>query len=338
MTELHHGGRLREAASRYHIPLNEWLDLSTGINPHSWPVPPLPRQCWQSLPEDDDGLEQAAATYYGARSLLPVAGSQAAIQALPLLRPSCRVGILSPSYAEHAAAWQRHGHHVVALNTPEIETQLPSLDVLLLVNPNNPTGEQFTREKLLAWHKMLEKRGGWLIVDEAFADAIPGYSLAAVTGRAGLIVLRSLGKFFGLAGARVGFVLAWPALLRQIKASLGPWAVSGPSREVARLALSDRGWQMAMHQNLRTSARRLETLLRQYGLTPEGGTTLFQYCPTTEAEWLHEGLAKQGILTRLFQQPDALRFGLPGIDSDWQRLAQALEILTTTPRQKVIEC
>jgi len=338
LTKLHHGGRLHEAAAHYHISLNEWLDLSTGINPHGWPVPPLSRKCWQCLPEDDDGLEQVAATYYGTDSLLPVAGSQAAIQSLPLLRPSCRVGILAPSYAEHAAAWQRHGHHVVSISASEIDAQLPSLDILLVVNPNNPSGEQFTRKQLLGWQKVLAERKGWLVVDEAFADAMPEHSLAGETGRRGLIVLRSLGKFFGLAGVRVGFVLAWPALLQQLNTWLGPWAVSGPSREVARLALADSAWHVAMSQRLQKDALRLETLMQQYGLAPQGGTALFQYCPTTEAGWLHEGLAKQGILTRLFQQPAALRFGLPGSEDEWQRLAQALDLLMRTPKQKAIEC
>lgn len=336
MTELHHGGRLREAATRYDIPLKEWLDLSTGINPHGWPVPLLSPECWQRLPEAGDGLERAAAAYYGRDSLLPVAGSQAAIQTLPRLCPPCRVGILAPSYAEHAAAWQRHGHQVVSLSAAEIEAQLPLIDVLLLVNPNNPTGERFTREILLAWHEALATRGGWLVVDEAFADAAPKQSLSDETGRAGLIVLRSLGKFFGLAGARVGFVLAWPALLQQLDSWLGPWAVSGPAREVARLALSDRTWQVAMRERLQGDARRLHTLLQQSGLSPSGSTGLFQYCPTSLAERLHTGLAEQGILTRLFQQPNALRFGLPGSEAEWQRLAQALDAFMTTSTQKAV--
>lgn len=338
MTELHHGGRLREAASSYGIPREEWLDLSTGINPHGWAVPSLSPECWQRLPESDDGLEAAARTYYGAEALLPVAGSQAAIQTLPRLRPSCRIGMLPLSYAEHALAWQRHGHKVLALRPSEIDAHLPSLDVLLLVNPNNPTGESFRREQLLAWRESLAERGGWLVVDEAFTDVTPEQSLAAETGKAGLIVLRSLGKFFGLAGVRVGFVLAWPALLQQLRLSLGPWAVSGPSREVARLALLDRSWQERMRQRLLNNAARMTTLLQQYGLSPAGHTALFHYCPTAEAKWLYEELAKQGILTRLFQKPAALRFGLPGREDEWQRLAQALEPIMTSARPRVAEC
>jgi L-threonine-O-3-phosphate decarboxylase len=338
LNELRHGGRLCEAALRYGIPLDEWLDLSTGINPVGWPVPPLSAACWQRLPEADDGLNEAAMSCYEAVHLLPVAGSQAAIQALPMLRAPCRVGVLSLSYAEHAAAWRRQGHELILLEAGAIPRQLPGLDVLLLVNPNNPTGESFSPEQLLAWHAALAARGGWLVVDEAFMDATPERSIARYSGVPGLIVLRSLGKFFGLAGARVGFVLAWPQLLRELAALLGPWTVSGPAREAARLALSGRAWQAQDRLRLVHEGARLQKLLGRYGLAPAGGTALFQYCPTKQAASLHEALARQGILTRLFDEPPALRFGLPGDVAAWQRLERALSELSINSMRKVVEC
>ena len=162
---LEHGGRLRAAAQRYGIPLEDWLDLSTGIAPYGWELPAVPRSAWTRLPETDDGLEQAARDYYGAVSLLPVAGSQAAIQALPRLRGHSRVGILAPTYAEHAAAWRREGHCVTKLSEGAVHRALPQLDVLLLVNPNNPTGRLVEPARLLDWHEELAERGGWLVVD-----------------------------------------------------------------------------------------------------------------------------------------------------------------------------
>ncbi len=330
MSELHHGGRLREAAEHYGIPLDEWLDLSTGINPNGWPVPALPASCWQRLPEQGDGLEQVAAQYYGNANLLPMAGSQAAIQLLPQLRKKGRVGILQPSYAEHAAAWQRAGHEVVTVTQPTIEQHLPSLDVLLLVNPNNPTGDRFTLEQLTLWQRRLQQRGGWLVVDEAFIDAGEAeQSLASRCGGEGLVVLRSLGKFFGLARIRVGFLFAWPLLLKQVARQLGPWHVSGPAREVARCALQDRVWQQATKERLQQDSLRLAALLQGSGLTPAGGTHLFHYVLHAEAEGLHRQLAAEGIFTRLFSAPPALRFGLPGTETQWQRLLQALQKLQT---------
>lgn len=320
---LEHGGKLLAAAARYRIEAADWLDLSTGINPAGWPVPAVPPEVWQRLPETEDGLLDAAAAYYGCSSVLPVAGSQAAIQALPRLRAACRVGVPHPAYAEHAHAWHAAGHAVVAWDAGH---NIDALDVLVLVHPNNPSGQTHTRAELLDWHAELAARGGWLVVDEAFIDATPDDSLADVCPRPGLIVLRSLGKFFGLAGARVGFVLAEPALLTALDTLLGPWAVSAPSRWVARAALADTAWQQAARPALLAAGARLAALLRDHGLAPAGGTALFQWVRTPDAADWHERLARQGILTRLFADPPSLRFGLPHHETDWARLAAALAV------------
>ncbi len=321
---LEHGGRLREASVRYGIAPGRWLDLSTGINPCGWPVPAVPTAAWSRLPENDDGLAEAAHSYYGARALLPVAGSQAAIQALPYLRTPCRVAVIHPGYAEHAHAWRRAGHTVTPAAAEKLNDTVPRSNVLVLIHPNNPTGARFSPEQLLDWHARLAARGGWLIVDEAFMDATPEHSLAPCCPRPGLIVLRSLGKFFGLAGARVGFVLAEPELLRRLNEQLGPWTVCGPAREAATLALHDRLWQEAARVRLVQEARWLATLLSRHGLAPGGGTALFQWVQTPYAAHIHGHLARLGILTRLFTEPLGLRFGLPGSETQWQRLAAAL--------------
>jgi cobalamin biosynthetic protein CobC len=319
---LEHGGNLRHAAIQYGIPLGDWLDLSTGINPNGWPVPPIPAECWQRLPEDDDGLVDAARAYYLAPHCLPVAGSQAALLALPALRTRCRVGMIAPSYAEHAHAWQRAGHELVILDANDIRTD--DIDVLLLVHPNNPTGATYTRSQLLAWHAQLAQRGGWLIIDEAYIDADSRDSLAADTHLDGLIVLRSLGKFFGLAGARVGFVLAAPDFLQILQNTLGPWTLAHPARWLARQALQDSAWQASARCQLQTDNQRLSTLLQQRGLLPQGGTHLFQWLIHPHAAELQRHLAQCGILTRLFTEPASLRIGLPATEADWEKLGLVL--------------
>nr|WP_322941370.1 threonine-phosphate decarboxylase CobD [Pseudomonas sp. s4] len=321
---LEHGGRLRAAAQRYGIPLEDWLDLSTGIAPYGWELPAVPRSAWTRLPETDDGLEQAARDYYGAVSLLPVAGSQAAIQALPRLRGHSRVGILAPTYAEHAAAWRREGHCVTKLSEGAVHRALPQLDVLLLVNPNNPTGRLIEPARLLDWRDELAERGGWLVVDEAFIDCTPQHSLAAYSDMPGLIVLRSFGKFFGLAGLRLGFVLAAQALLDELEALLGPWAVSGPARSVALSLLLDREGQRRQRERLLADGERLAALLRDCGLPATGGSALFQFCCSRRAVPCAELLARRGILVRLFAELDSLRFGLPADEAGWIRLEQGL--------------
>ncbi len=323
-SRLEHGGGLLAAAAAFDIAPEQWLDLSTGINPLGWQVPQLSSECWQRLPQEEDALVEAARDYYGCKQLLPVAGSQAAIMALPRLRSHSRVGLMMPGYVEHGVAWKREGHELIALHdAAEINVRLDELDVLLLIQPNNPTGQVFTPQQLLQWHERLAARGGWLVVDEAFVDVTPELSIATACGLPGLIVLRSLGKFFGLAGIRVGFVLAWSELLQQLQVLLGPWSVSGPAREVARSALLNKAWQQNTRERLLADGERLNLLLEQYGLVTTG-TSLFRYCRTEYAERLWQAMARQGILLRCFDEPAALRFGLPGEAVQWQRLEQAL--------------
>ena len=324
---LEHGGRLRQAAALYNIPLENWVDLSTGINPNGWPVPPCPASSWSRLPEDDDGLTAIAKTYYGARHILPVAGSQAAIQALPrlcTLKNETKIGVLYPGYSEHMHAWREYGYNAHPIDGANIDGQIDDLGVLVLINPNNPTGQSFSVAQLLEWHGELSARGGWLIVDEAFMDATPELSLIPYTDRTGLIVLRSLGKFFGLAGARVGFVASDPDLLSGLNTQLGPWTINGPARRVAGEALKDINWQDATRNRLSGESDRLRELLIRHGLAPTGGSALFHWVRQQNASEIHAALGQEGILTRLFSDPNSLRFGLPGREDEWARLDFAL--------------
>lgn len=325
---LEHGGNLIAAAQHYGIPPEGWLDLSTGINPHGYPVPEIPASCWLRLPQNEDGLRATAANYYGSPSLLPAAGTQAILQVLPRLRAPCRVAIPVPTYSEHPQAWESAGHTITRFSPDRPAHEVTDADVLLLCNPNNPTGQRYDQQELLAWHAELAARGGWLIVDEAFLDATPEHSLAFHIGQPGLIVLRSLGKFFGLAGARVGFMLAWPRLLTEIESLLGPWPISGPSRLIATQALADSDWQTAMRRHLLQSSTRLAALLAAHHLPPAGGSPLFQWVRHPHAHEIHVFLARQGILTRYFSEPASLRFGLPGNEPEWARLE-------TTLRQRI---
>lgn len=322
-----HGGRLNRAAARYGIPRADWLDLSTGINPRPWPVPAVPDSVWQRLPEADDGLGAVARRWAGApetAGCLPVAGSQAAIQALPRLRSPCRVGVPEPGYAEHAWWWRQAGHTVVAVAHDDVDQRIPELDVLVWIHPNNPTGLAVDPDQLRAWHRTLAMRGGWLVLDEAFVDPAPEWSLVPSVGRDGLVVLRSVGKFFGLAGLRGGLAFGPEGLCCALGELLGPWAVSHPARWIMARALADAGWQAEAREWLAHAAEELDAVLVRNGLEPAGGTALFRYCPHAEAVAVQERLARRGILVRRFQDPSALRFGLPPDRAGLERLAGAL--------------
>lgn len=333
---LEHGGRLSDAIRRYGRNRAAWLDLSTGINPCGYPVPALAAECWHRLPEASEALLQAAISYYGAAQLLPVAGSQAAIQGLPrLLRllylsspsKSFNVVVGAPSYAEHAHAWRQAGYAVRELGYDQLEAAVvgdhEACDVMVLCNPNNPTGEYIAPPRLLAWTEKLAQRGGFLIVDEAFADTTPELSVIAAASRPGLIVLRSFGKFFGLAGVRLGFVAAEEKLLKQLADFLGPWAVSAAAQEIGTVALSDTAWQTAMRQLLISQGERLHDLLAAHDIHASG-CALFQYWPTeTQAENFAGHMAQQAIWIRQFA--DGVRLGLPADENAWHRLQHALE-------------
>jgi cobalamin biosynthetic protein CobC len=321
---LEHGGNLRDAAQRFGRPLEQWLDLSAGLNPYWYPVSQLPGNAWHRLPEADPALAQAAADYYGAPAVLPVAGTQAAIQALPRLRPPSRIVVAAPSYAEHAYHWGQHGHSLLEVPYDGLEAALPDCDVLVVCNPNNPTGAVVPAEHLLRWRERLAARGGWLVVDEAFGDT-GTESVAAHAELPGLIVLRSVGKFFGLAGLRLGFVAADAELRESLADLLGPWTISGPAQSIAVAALRDRDWQASMHIRLAKDGDRMRSLLIGHGIAAKG-CALFQWWPEPQAEAFWQHMAERGIWVRLFRQAArGIRLGLPPDEDGWQRLALALQ-------------
>jgi cobalamin biosynthetic protein CobC len=321
---LEHGGNLQDAIVQFDRPREEWIDLSTGINPQPYPAPALAADAWHRLPESNHALVTAAQSYYGAPHMLPVAGTQAAIQALPRMRAPSRVVVAAPAYAEHAHRWALAGHVMREGAYDALESAIDDCEVMVICNPNNPTGAMVDPEVLLGWADRLAARGGWLVVDEAFGDTMPQMSVARWTQRPGLIVLRSVGKFFGLAGARLGFVAAHDTLLAELADALGPWAVSGPAQEIGRAALSDHAWQEAMRRRLLESGARLQSLLAGHGIRSTG-SALYQWWPEPRAQEFWQHMAQRGIWVRLFTKgASGIRLGLPPDEAGWNRLQQAL--------------
>jgi cobalamin biosynthetic protein CobC len=322
-----HGGDLSLAAARFGQPAQGWLDLSTGINPFAYPVPPLPPVVWRRLPDsgDDLTLREAAAAAYGADDpdlIAAAPGSQAVLQLLPRLRPFSQVAVIGPTYGEHARCWGNAGHDVVAAETLD---RTADADVVVLCQPNNPDGRRHDPARVLELAEHLAGKGGLVVADEAFIDATPELSLAGQI-RPGLLVLRSLGKFFGLAGLRLGFALAEPQLARLIRQSLGPWAVSGAAMAIGAMALADQEWIAATRRRLPQEVAALNAILGRAGLQVVGGTALFTLVNASRAWALYEYLGQQGILARPFATaPRWLRFGLPPDDEGRHRLETALE-------------
>ncbi|GBU16751.1 threonine-phosphate decarboxylase [Methylobacterium sp.] len=322
-----HGGDLDAARALFPGAPEPWLDLSTGINPVPYPCPALPPSRLARLPsaEDDRRLRAAAALAYGASdpaSIVAAPGTQILIETLPRLRRPGRVAVLGPTYAEHAAAWARGGHAVEAVTALDA---LAEADVAVVVNPNNPDGRRLSRDTLLALAADMAARDGLLVVDEAFADLEPEDSLCGDL-RPGLAVLRSFGKTYGLAGLRLGFALAEPALVTAVARALGPWAVSGPAGFVGAAALSDLGWRAEAATARLADAGRLDRMILRGGGRVVGGTALFRTADFEDGPGTFARLGLAGIYVRRFEQaPQRLRFGLPATREDWCRLSRVLK-------------
>jgi cobalamin biosynthetic protein CobC len=325
-TLTYHGGALEVARRLAPGAPEPWIDLSTGINPHAYPLPDLEPEAWSRLPESGAlaRLEDAAALRYGvaAENVVAGPGSQALIQALARILPHGAVGALAPTYGGFAAAFAAAGARVVEAKRLE---DMEALDVGIVVNPNNPDGRIISRAALLDLHARLARRGGVLIVDEAFADFDAETESLAPSLPSGAVVLRSFGKAYGLAGLRLGFALVSPDIVPSLRGALGPWPVSGPAIAIGAQALADSDWLEAMRARLGGDAARLDALLHGAGWRVVGGTRLFRLAAHANARAAFERLLVAGILTRPFAEaPDWLRFGIPGDENAWERLATAL--------------
>jgi cobalamin biosynthesis protein CobC len=322
----YHGGALDVARLLAPTAPGPWVDLSTGISPYAYPLPDLPHAAWTRLPEAAAlaGLERSAAERYGARPECVVAGpgSQALVHTLARMAPKGEAMALAPTYSGHAEAFAAAGLRLQSGTSIEA---LADCAVGVVVNPNNPDGRVTRAAELLGLAERIGARGGWLIVDEAFADLDPTQSLAPRLPDAGVIVLRSFGKTYGLAGLRLGFAIASPVMAPRLRAALGPWPVSGPAIAIGAKALADSDWLRQTSARLRKGAARLDSLLEQNGWILIGGTSLFRLARKPDARAVFHRLLEAGILTRLLpNEPDRIRFGLPGAETEWRRLAAAL--------------
>lgn len=331
---IFHGGSLDEAMARHGGERSGWLDLSTGINPVSWPIPgavlQLSAQSWTRLPDIAamGRLLDVAREVYGAGDgfeIVAAPGTQALIEALPRLLPGKSATVIAPAagtYGEHIHCCAKAGRQTAEAASP---ADVEAGEMLAIaVRPNNPDGVISARTDMMALHERLAARGGTLIVDEAFCDTVPGESLAGENlPRA--VILRSFGKFFGLAGLRLGFAICPAEIAEGLRAWFGPWAVSGPALEIGARALGDSSWIEQSRERLAADSARLAELMSQAGMTIAGRHGLFVLGRHEQAGVIHDGLCVRHILTRPFERDrELLRFGLPGDDAAFDRLGEAL--------------
>jgi cobalamin biosynthesis protein CobC len=325
---LLHGGDVSAARRRFPGAPEPFIDLSTGINPNPYPIPKLPPDRFARLPDAEaiEALKAAAARYYGAPStahVVPAPGSQILLPLVAGLAPRGKAAIVTPGYNEYARAASLAGHDVVSIRDI---AQGADATLVMVGNPNNPDGRLFTRTDLLALAASLRSRNGILVVDEAFMDVGPSDgSLASEVGCGNVVVVRSFGKFFGLAGLRLGFAIAAPTLVARLRAMLGPWAVSGPAIAVGAKALADTVWIEQTRHRLEDACQRLDGLFFDLDIIVIGRTPLFRLVQTPAANPLFRHLGEAGIGVRTFlEETNWLRFGLPADRGQWKRVEDAL--------------
>jgi cobalamin biosynthetic protein CobC len=326
--KIKHGGDLAQARRLFPGAPEPFIDLSTGINPYSYPVPDIPADCLRRLPEPDAvrHLAGIAAQAYGvaeADCVVPAPGTQILLPMVAALVRPGRAAVVAPTYAEHARAAQLAGHEVSTVHDIE---EVSDAALAVVVNPNNPDGRIVPRANLLRVADRLARQDGLLVVDEAFADVAPaGTSVAGDVADRNIVVLRSVGKFYGLAGLRLGFALARRETTARLEAVLGPWAVSGAALHVGAHVLADAAWRSATVPRLVAAAARLDRILSGAGLVSCGGTSLFRLTRHARAFALFDHMARAGILVRRFEEHDRwLRFGLPADEEAWRRVQEAL--------------
>lgn len=326
---VYHGGNLAQIRARFPEAPEPWIDLSTGINPIAYPVPEIAAEMWTRLPEESlvAALEHDAAVAFGVHDASCVAatpGTQALIQMLPRLIGGASVGILGFTYQEHARVWREAGRTVEVVERLEA---LARFDVALVVNPNNPDGRSVAAADLAGLALDMAASGRRLIVDEAFVEVMgEGASLAPRLPIGRVVVLRSFGKTWGLAGLRLGFCLADADFAAATRAAFGPWAVSGPAIAVGGAALADRAWLADTIARLHRDVARLDPMLAAAGCRVLGGTPLYRWVAHPDARGLADHLAAAGIHVRRFpHDATRLRFGLPGGEDGWARLEAALD-------------
>ncbi len=322
MSDLIHGGDLISASQKYGIPAGDWLDLSTGINPSPYPVPHIDTAMFQHLPYQTPAFTAAIVNYYGGAGLA-CSGSQQAIELLPALLAAdgANLPVLLPDcgYQAHKYSWLRSGAELRFYPTDDhaqaqeqITRQVTRAEPchLVLINPNNPTGLQFSPEQIFSWAEQMSK-GSYLIVDEAFIDLCPEHSVLSDYARfqrlQNLVVLRSFGKFFGLAGVRLGFIFAAQGVLERLKTAQNPWVVNGPAQAIAICALNNTAWQQQARQQITINARKTLALWQPLfakvdaELLSSGRLFISARLNSRIAKRIYQFFAERGVLLRLIQ-------------------------------------
>ena len=319
-----HGGDIYAFARIKGVEVEDVLDFSASINPLG--MPPAARCAFRralrqvnSYPEPyAESLTQTLAEYHGlaASQVLAGNGSTHLIYLLARALHVQRVVLIAPLFSEHASAFRANGAHVryVTLRPPSFILDLAEVektmrreqpDALVLTNPNSPTGALTPREQVRALVQLCRGTQTRLLVDEAFIDWTEEGSVKQIAAQDdGVIVLRSLTKFFALPGLRVGYVLASPKVIRKLQAQIEPWAVNVVAQAVGIACVQDQHFIKHSRSFMYKERAWLSTQLSQTpGLRVFPASANFLLLQTKgkgfSASSLAEHLAQEKILIRV---------------------------------------
>jgi threonine-phosphate decarboxylase len=283
-----HGGNIYAASRDLRCQPASMLDFSASINPLGM-APGAVQVVQASLelathyPDPDCyELKQALGRFHGIdpECVCIGNGSTELIFLLPKTLALRRALIPGPTFSEYAAAMRAVGGEVsMLLAPPEEEFRIRlsqvaaalqrSLDCVWLCNPNNPTGQLWTKAQVLELWKKARRVGASLIVDEAFIDYCEADSVVSeATSRAGLLVLRSFTKFYGMPGLRVGYLVAEPTVIRRIEAMRLPWSVNNLAQVAAIASLNETSYAVRSRQLIIEERPRLAAALAGQGWVP----------------------------------------------------------------------
>lgn len=321
MIQVHGGNRL-EISRRYAIAEDAIIDFSSNINPLGCPssVRPLVRNGVALLTAYPDShcleLREALAAAWGCSSQHIIAGngSTELIHLLPrVLRPR-RALIFTPTFSEYEASLRAAGCaiHTISLRdgegfrmpAREAISFLPRVDVLYLCNPNNPTGTLAEPNLLAALLAAAEKQKVLVVVDEAFMDFAPDHSLVRSAGRRNnLLVLRSMTKFFGIPGIRLGYLVGPPQLIKRLYRHKEPWTVNTLAQKIGIACMAEHRFAAETRRFVAAERAYLFSRLQSIpGLQPIPSAANYLLlkitCRRLSSAIVYEELARRGILVR----------------------------------------
>lgn len=339
-----HGGDVYAASRELGCGVERIVDFSASINP----LGPSPR-VWRALSHAHEALKHypdptcldlrtALASLWGCSvgHIIVGNGSTELIHLLPTSLGLRHLLIVGPTFSEYAASMVRMKRRITTVYAERREGYRPpieriasllgrkpprhgGIDSVVLCNPNSPTGQACDAAAVMRLARMAQRRKVLFIVDEAFVDYCPERSVLPLSSNVpNVIVLRSLTKFFGLPGLRVGYAVAARSLVERMERHLPPWSVNALGQLAGLAALRDEHHAtrslLYMKGERKRFLAKLTTLRGFVAFPSEANFLMLELPPGCSAARTAAQLRRKGLLVRDGSS-------IPGIERQTLRIA-----------------